>query len=109
MQHVDDLLCEGTFPVVAVAVQPQESGKGHGQRSKANGANKGNQIVEDRNGLSEDEGDGSEDNRAAHPGSPVNERVALQVASVTQDTHKDVLGRNLEENRVSVVKSDDCE
>lgn len=104
VQHVYDLLHEGTFPVVAVAVQPQKSGKAHGQRSKANRANKGNQIVENRNGLSEDEGNGSEDNRAAHPGSPVNHRVALQVTSVTQDTHKDVLGRNLEQNRVSMSK-----
>ena len=85
---------------MTVAVQPQETGKAHGQRREANGPNQSNQIVEDRNGLAEDEGNSTETDRATHPSDPMNDSVGLQMARVTQDTHKDIFGGDLNSKSV---------
>ena len=84
-----------TLPVVTVAVKPQETWKAHGQRGEANGPNQGNQIVEDRDSLTEDKGNSTETDRAAHPSDPMNDSVGLQMTRVTQDTHKYVFSGDL--------------
>lgn len=80
---------------MSIAVQPQESRQTHGKRCKTHRADQCDEIIENRDGLGEDKRDGTERDRAAHPGNPMNSCVGLQMAGVTQDTHENVFGGNL--------------
>ena len=104
MQKVNYLLGDGTFAVVTVAVQPQKARETHGEGSKADGPDQSNQVVKNWDCLGEDERNGTKQNSAGHPGSPMNNRVGLQMAGFAQDTHKDVFSGNLI-RKVSFEKS----
>lgn len=96
MDPVDQPLDSGSGAVVAMIVEPEPARKHHGQRRETNRAGEGVEVVEDRDGLCEDEGDKRKAECAAKPCSPVHERIGLQVARVSKYAYEYVLCGYLE-------------
>lgn len=87
-------------------VEPQPTRQAQSQRRKTKTASQSKNVVEDRNARCDQESDDCETDRAAHPGSPVDDAVLLKVLGVSQYADKDVLGSNVDVQRSTDTESD---
>ena len=78
-----------------VVVQPHAAHRLEAQKRAEEGADEGDEAVEDGDGARDEVGDEGGAKRAAQPDRPVDDAVGRQVDGSAEDAHKDVLGRQL--------------
>lgn len=86
---------------------PQPPGQGESDRSKAKRPRQRQQIVEDRNRLSQDKRNRSQSTRATEPSAPVHPCVGLQVLGIPQNPHENILGADVQVQAPGNQKTDE--
>ena len=88
---VHRLLTNSATSVCAVIVKPETAWESNCQRSKTDRSGESDQVVEDRDSLSQKEGDRRETNGAGEPGAPMHHCILLEMWRVSENANKEIL------------------